>query len=355
MSHTRCLCVLVLLALLLPAVSRGDDLLSRTVPGKWFEPMVPESDPEPFYPDYVRNDGLARAKAQVNAGQYRRALATIAKLDGAKSPLDVALVKAAAQGALGHEEEAIATLSEASVAGELPAEIMRADLLGQLEKYSDALALLQQIVKDHPESIGGHFYLGWYHEKSGDYDQALKDYQWFHDAPQSYVDRWHDMPKSFNSAADVVLIGRALDRWATLSGAYTQDQSLHNLILSMFTAAYHRIDTEYYPAHVAAAEYFLSHDDPNEAMNELSEALGVNPHDAATHALAGKVAVESFNFAATEGQMAAIRDANPDSVAADLLEVRDLLQQRRPEDALDPVNAVLARRPVPPPASSRPR
>jgi len=56
-------------------------------------------------------------------------------------------------------------------------------------------------------------------------------------------------------------------------GVTRRIKSLHNLILSMFTAAYHRIDTEYYPAHVAAAEYFLSHDDPNEAMNRAERGL----------------------------------------------------------------------------------
>jgi len=142
--------------------------------------MVPESDPEPFYPDYVRKTDWRGRRRRLKRRAVPAALATIAKLDGAKSPLDVALVKAAAQGALGHEEEAIATLSEASVAGELPAEIMRADCWGSWKSIPTRWRCLQQIREGCiPNPSAAIFYLGWYHEKSGDYDQALKDYQWF--------------------------------------------------------------------------------------------------------------------------------------------------------------------------------
>ena len=140
-------------------------------------------------------------------------------------------------------------------------------------------------------------------------------------------------------------MGRALDRWATLSGAYTRDPSLHNLLLSMFTAAYRRIDTEFYAAHTAAAQYFLSHDDASQAIEELTAAIGGNPHDLAALALAGKIAVDNFNFAGTEQQISLIRDVDPDSVQADLLEARNLLQQRRPADALPTLQAVLKRLP----------
>src|SRR5277367_6340592 len=58
----------------------GDDLSGRTIPGKWFEPMVPETDQEPQYPDYYAKDLLAQAKMQVDAGQYRRALVTASRI-----------------------------------------------------------------------------------------------------------------------------------------------------------------------------------------------------------------------------------------------------------------------------------
>jgi tetratricopeptide (TPR) repeat protein len=332
----------VLAAMALTAVwARGDDMLSRTIPGKWIEPLVPESDPEPYYPEYIQDDPLARATEQVNAGQYRRALATLYRMDPGKSTPGALVVKARALAALGRVDQAEALLTGSDV----ESEVLLADLLGGEEKYPRALALLEQAAAANPESAAAHFYLGWYREKSGDYDGALKEYQWFTAMPRDYVAQWRSHPKTFMDAKEVVYIGRALDRWATLSGAYMQDQSLHDLILSMFTAAYQRIDTECYSAHTAAADYFLSHDDADKAIEELTGALTGNPHDLAAHVLAGKIAVEGFNFAATEEQIAAIRDVDENSIDADLLEGRNLLQQRRPEDALGPLNEVLSRRP----------
>jgi tetratricopeptide (TPR) repeat protein len=340
----RRLLSIIVVALSFAAVARGDEVLNRTIPGKWIEPLVPESDPEPFYPDYVRDNPLAMAKAQMNAGQYRRCLATLAGIHGDTVP-DIAIVRAKALAGLGRLDKAIEVLSRPELVSDLPSQVMLADLLGQMERYPEALKLLNDLLAQHPQSIAAHYYLGWYLERSGDYVAALKAYQWFSDSPQRYADQWRGHPKSFTNAQEVVLIGKALDRWATLGGAYQQDPSLHNLILSMFTAAYQRIDTEDYAAHTAAAEYFIAHDDPNEAVKELTGALAGNPHDMAAHALAGRIAVDGFNFAAAEGQVAEIRDTDEDSAAADLLEARDLLQQRRPKDALVPLNVVLAKFP----------
>jgi tetratricopeptide (TPR) repeat protein len=337
--------LLIALLLLSPSLARSDDLLSRTIPGKWIEPLVPESDPEPAYPEYYAKDLLAKASMQINAGQYRRALSTLGQVPPTKSPNDVSVLKVKAMIALGRFDAALELLSKPELATFLPAEILHADLLGQLERYPESLDLLKKLADANPTSVPVHFYLGWYLEKSGDYDNALKAYSWFTDPARNYVAQWRGHAKEFTDAQDVVCIGRALDRWATLSGTYMQDQSLNNLILSMFTASYQRIDSEYFAAHDAAAEYFVSHDDPDKALPELSAALTGNPHDAIAHAIAGRIAVDGFNFAATEQQIAAIRDVDADSITADLLEARNLLQQRRPKEALTPLNAVLSRRP----------
>ena len=328
-----------------PAATRASGLADRTVPGKWLEPLVPESDAEPFYPEYVK-DPLGKARIQVNAGQYRRALATLARADASKTdPAAAAVVKAEALAALGKPEAADALLSKPDVADDADAVVERANVLGQMQHYPQAISLLNGVIARRPESIPAHFYLGWCQERSGDYASAGKSFQWFVDDPQRYLDQWQGHPQEFTSARDVVFIGRALDRWAALTSAYQQNEGLHNVLLSMFTRAYTRIDTEYTPAHVAAAEYYLSHDDSAEAAKELAAALHANPHDVPAHVLAGKIALEQFNFAAAEAETTAVRKVDPNSPDADLLEARDLLLQRRPKDALPPLNAVLARRP----------
>jgi tetratricopeptide (TPR) repeat protein len=328
---------LVVLLIAVLSLSARADVLSRTIPGRWIDAIAPERDPEPYYPDYVRNDPPARAALQINVGQFRRALSTLSRLDPART----VLLRARAMIGLGRFEPALALLTQP----DLETQLLRADLLGRMERYPEALSLLGTLIAAHPNSVAAHFYLGWYREQSGDFDGALAAYQWFSSPPRNYVEQWRVHPRDFTDAMEVVFIGRALDRWAALSGAYMQDPSLHNLLLSMFTAAYQRIDTECYAAHTAAAQYFLSHDDSDKALDELSQALTGNPHDLAALNLVGKIAVDSFNFAACEQQIAAIRDVDEDSIDADLLEGRNLLQQRRPKDAMAPLEAVLARRP----------
>jgi tetratricopeptide (TPR) repeat protein len=322
----------------------ADDLLTRTIPGKWIEPLLPESDPEPDYPDYVLQNPLAKAAMQMNAGQYRRALATIATVDSSKiQAVDtIPLVRAEALLDLGRYDEAIAALTPAPT---WRTKILHARILGEMQQFTPALALLNQAVKVNPQSIAAHYYLGRFQELNGDYPAALAAYKWFLDPPQDYLTAWRTEPKQFNDAQEAVYIGKALDRYETLSEGYVGDPTLPNLILSFFTAAYNRIDTEFYSAHTAAAEYFLAHDDDDQAIDELTEILKHNPHDPTALAIAGKIAVDSFNFAGAEAEIAAIRDVDPDSATADLLEARNLLQQRRPEEAMFPLDSVLNRRP----------
>ena len=82
-------------------------------------------------------------------------------------------------------------------------------------------------------------------------------------------------------------IGRAIDRWATLTEAYQKQPELHNALLNMFVRAYDVIDRGYWPAHVAAAEYFLSHDNDGQGRaRSSSAALKANPNDVARAAAA---------------------------------------------------------------------
>ena len=83
----------------------------------------------------------------------------------------------------------------------------------------------------------------------------------------------------FTSAENVVWMGRAQDRWATLTQQYRNNTALPKQILNTFVKAQGDIDADYWQAHVAAAEYFLGHDDMQQAMEELAGALKVNPQD----------------------------------------------------------------------------
>ncbi|HTW93543.1 MAG TPA: tetratricopeptide repeat protein [Tepidisphaeraceae bacterium] len=323
-----------------------DDLTSRTIPGKWFEPMVPETDPPPQYPDYYAHDLLAQAQMQLDAGQYRRALVTASQIDPKKySPVDIAIIKATALNSVGREGEALTVLNAPGISPNPRAQILRAEILCKIEEFPQAIDLLKLVIAHDPTSVQAHYDLGWCYEQASDVTDATIAYQWFVDPPQSFIDQWSGHQDTFTDPAEVVTIGRALGRWAAVTTSYQANPQLHNLILSMFVKAYDRIDRGYEPAHVAAAEYFYSHDDAEEANQELSQALESNPHDIEALKLAGRMALDQYNFAGAEAAATAIRRVDPNSVDADLLEARDLLLQQVPKMALVPIGEALDRQP----------
>ena len=316
----------------------------QTIPGKWLKQLLPEKGEAAPIPDYDKNSPLGKAHDQFWAGQYRRALVTLESVKHGK-PLDIALIRASCQLELGRFNDAMATLANPAIADDPAAQILRARVLAAQGGYTAAIALLQQQIKLHPQLIPAHYYLGDYMEKLGDVPSAEAAYDWFIDGPRNYLEEWIGHPETFDDAEQVTFIGRAIDRWATLTLAFQKDLQLHNVILNMFVRAYDQIDQGFWPAHLAAAETFFSHDDPPSAGDELSQALNGNGSDVRCWVLYGKMQLQQFNFDGVDRAVNSIRDENPDSVDADVLEGRNFLAQRMPKLALPPLTAALAMQP----------
>jgi tetratricopeptide (TPR) repeat protein len=325
----------------LAGAARGQDLTKRAVPQKWIEPYLPEDLPELELKEYVKSDALEKARAEAFAGRYKVALLTLAKAKPDADPVEVALVKAGALAPLGRRDEAIAALSGDKVRGEPRVQVLRARVMAELGRNDEAISLLKQHIAKAPESIAGHYWLGNLSEKIGDLATAREAYGWF----KPLMEKWQGDRSQFNNAEEVTLIGRGLDRWATLTSAYPQQQALHNVILSMFLKAYDQIDRAYWPAHLAAAEYYIAHDDEPSALKELQKAVEANPGDIRVQATIGRMMVDSFNFDGADARIEAIRDVDPQAIEGELLLCRTLLQQRRPTDAQEPVRRVLKRQP----------
>ena len=314
-------------------------LTKQTVPGKWLDPFVPEDLPKLDYPGYA--NALDKAQMESFAGRYKRSLMTLLDVPADADAVRVTLVKGRSLSALGRFDEAIEALSQKTVVDDPRVIVLRATVLSDFGRNDEAIALL----KDQ-KAIAARFTLAHCYERTGDLKNALATYSWFADGDDAPFARYQQQQeRAFESAEDVVYIGRAADRWAAMTSAYKDHPELHNAILNTFVRAYDVIDRRYSPAHVAGAEYYLSHDNDEEAQNELKAALAGNPQDAASIALLGRIALEHFDFDKCDRAVAALRAIDAKSVTADLLEARNLLAQRSPSEAIKPLERALAARP----------
>jgi tetratricopeptide (TPR) repeat protein len=337
---TSIVCVFVAAA---AASARAQDLSKLTPPLNWIEPLLPEDLPPLKYPAYA-ND-LDKAKFESFSGRYKKSLLTLYKWKDADA-VEVALVKGASLAALGRREEAIELLAKAPVADDARAQILRIRILSELGRSEEALEGLKAHLEKHPDSIAGHFWLGALHEQTGDLTKALEAYAWFVSPPQDFLKRLTTQrEKAFENAEDVTLIGRAIDRWAAMTGSYQKLPDLHDTLLNIFVRAYDVIDRAYWPAHVASAEYFLSHDNATQAKGELKASLSANPNDLASWKLVAQIALDEYNFDGADKAIESIRKVDRDSIDADELEARNLLKQRRPADAARAIDRVLAKQP----------
>ncbi|HEY8669147.1 MAG TPA: tetratricopeptide repeat protein [Tepidisphaeraceae bacterium] len=319
-----------------------EDFLRDTIPTKWIDAIVPENLPALKYPAYYNN--LDKARLQSFTGRYKLSLVTLKQVKDADA-VQVVLVKAQSLSALGRKLDALKILSDPAVIDKPQVQLLRARIEADLGWWTEAIALLKDHLKQHPDSLAGHFYLGQFSEETGDMDTAKKAYAWFIEDPQNFLQKWMSQPDKFDNAEDVVLIGRALDRNAILTSAYQADTKLHEKILGMFVKAYDVIDRAYWPAHVAAGEYFLSHDMQKEAGEEINAALAANPQDIHALEIVGQMGLSQYNFDQADKVIDAIRRIQRDSVRGDVLDARNLLLQRKAREAEAPVAHVLALQP----------
>ena len=329
-----CGCILLLL-IAKPALAY--DFAKESIPNRWIEPLVPEDLPKLKYPEYF-ND-LDKAKMQVARGRYKLSLATLAKAKDV-DPAEAMPVKAKALITLGRYDEVEQLLKQHDDP------LTRIDLDMAMGKDKEAREVAEELLKNDPNSIKGHFLLGMICERLGDLPAATAAYGWFVD-DQKFLEKWQGNTGEtiFDDAESVTIIGRAIDRCASLTGAYKDNGPLHNTLLNLFVKTYDVIDRGYEPAHVAAAAYYLSHDNNGEAGKELQAALEDNPNDVAALRLMGDIGLDSFNFDALDVLIAQMRKIDPNSPTADLLEARSLMRQRRPKDAFDPIDRVLKKQP----------
>ena len=320
----RRLCLYVIVCLIVLNCPAARAAVGSTI-DEWAERFLPEAGPTIDLPSYA--DGYDRAIAQIAAGEYRVALCTIADIK-TPDPARVAILRAQSLAGLGETDDALSLLNIPSLANDPIALTLKAKLLIDDNQLATAQQPIDTLLAAKPDSITGHLLRGQLLEARGDFPQAIIAYHWFIEGPQAYLEKWQTDASQFESADDIVSIATAIDRWATLTMAFKDDQSLNNTILAMFTQAYDVVDRDSVSARVAAAEFALSHSDTENAAKILEPLEKLAPLNRDVLRAEMQLAIASGDDRAFHTVINALDEVEPDSVDAGILNVISLARAR---------------------------
>jgi len=301
-----------------------------------------EGDKPLALPEYVTP--VERAYAELNAGRYRRALFMATALPQIFG-VDARLIEAQARAQLGEVELALKSLD--SIKGDPRSTLIRGKILIDGSRYNEAITFLENALAADATSVEVHFRLGQAWESLGDHKKALTYFAWFVTAPNDVVQKFKSQGGSgFQSAQDLTFAAAAVDRWATLSGAFAKRLDLNETILAMFVAAYDEVDREYWPAHLYAGQFLESRGNKPEALQEFTKAIARNPFDAALNLAIGHLELSRANESAVFDAVDRIRSVDVNSPVADLLELQLTTINRDLDRAKELANRLLQKRPT---------
>src|SRR5688572_13458199 len=123
-----------------PFSNAADDFVRDSIPNKWINPIIPEQFEEKLeYPTYFKD--LDRARLEAFTGRYKMSLLTLKKAKDA-DPVQVALVRATAQSAIGQKTAALESLSGDTVRSDPKCQILKARILSDLCRHDEAVTLV---------------------------------------------------------------------------------------------------------------------------------------------------------------------------------------------------------------------
>src|SRR5437764_4307187 len=141
-------------SLMLSGAVVAQDLTRDTVPRKWLDPLLPEDLPKLKIPEYAT--AIDRARMEITSGRYKLGLLTLKKAADAE-PAQVAVLKATALAQTGRREQAIKVLTQPAVAKDARVQMLLADVLAELGRTDEAFVVVQEHLKQHADSIPGHY------------------------------------------------------------------------------------------------------------------------------------------------------------------------------------------------------
>jgi len=222
----------------------------------------------------------------------------------------------------GRYEAACAGLERILQNGALNADwyLALARILNNRGEYRLAIDALNQAITLDPRHTTARRLLGETCEIVGDKDQAIEAYAWF-DAllRRSY-------PASAVALTDA---GIAIHRHAALTQRADRVQRTQYVLQDLFQVAYERVDPQYWPARLAAADLLLDKYNLSDAKEDYEAALKIRDDLADAHVGLGWIALNGWKFEQVDDAFDAALKINPRSAPAHRLRASLLMTTRK--------------------------
>lgn len=320
-------------------VARGE--MKSTI-DEWADRFLPEAAPKLDLPAYA--DDLYRAQAEVAAGKFRAALSTLARARDIDDSIRN-VVKARALIGLGETDAGFTLLSSPALATNDQAARVHAEALLAMERADFAEPIVKRWLERSPDSLAAHLVMGQLLEKQGRFPEAIDMYGWFVTGQQSFIQKWHASANDFENADDLTDIATAVDRWATLTGAYKEVGELNNVVLNMYLRCFDVLDRQHLTSRVGAARFALSRGDRANAMKYLAPVMQRAPHDPATLMTLADLGIATGQEGPIRQAIEGLQQNDPESYDAQALENVLLCRSQQWVQALERAKALHAKYP----------
>ncbi len=161
-------------------------------------------------------------------------------------------------------------------------------------------------------------------ETRGEREQAIAEYAWF----ERLV--LHQLPIR---AEDLTAVGQGFYRYSMLTRDANLTTRTRHVLTQIFQVTYERVDSDYWPARVAAGDLLREKYNEQDAAEDYEAALAINPHAADAHVGLGWLALERWDFETVERRADRALATNPNHVGALTLRAECKIVERRYADA----------------------
>jgi Tfp pilus assembly protein PilF len=158
---------------------------------------------------------------------------------------------------------------------------------------------------------------------SGKLDEAQRAYAWFIG--------YHNRAKKLDDPWKLVWIARA----AAQHARWTRNSNQFRRLVSDLLPSARRIEPKFWPAHLEAARLFLEKYNEADALAEINAALAINPNAADLHAAKAAMALDRFDLATASSALDRAMEINPQLLWARQLRADLLFADVKPAEAID--------------------